>query len=249
LTGAETALTGAIAGGTIFLGLPVARIRAVGRRGRAFLGALSVGVLAFLFTDVIGSAGGHVERAIEADRNGRVVLLGALLILGLGVGPIALARAARPRPGDAVLRLGLLVAVAIGVHNLAEGLAIGVAARQGEVALAGTLVTGFALHNATEGFGIIGPLGDHRPSWRWLGLAGLIAGGPTFIGSVVGYRMTVEPLQVAALGLAAGAIAYVIVEIGGSVLRRCSHQLAMVGALIGFSGGLVTDWILVAAGG
>ena len=53
----------------------------------------------------------------------------------------------------------MLIAVAIGVHNFSEGLAIGVAARSGEIALAGTLIAGFALHNATEGFGIVGPLG------------------------------------------------------------------------------------------
>lgn len=37
----------------------------------------------------------------------------------------------------------------------------------------------FALHNATEGFAIVGPLGSVRPSWRWLGLARLIGGRPS----------------------------------------------------------------------
>ena len=62
--------------------------------------------------------------------------------------------------------------MAIGLHNFAEGLAIGVSAQAGEIALATVLIIGFALHNATEGFGIVGPLGGVRPSWRWLGLAG-----------------------------------------------------------------------------
>ena len=44
-------------------------------------------------------------------------------------------------------------------------------ARAGEVSLATVLIVGFALHNATEGFGIVGPLGDVVPSWRWLGAA------------------------------------------------------------------------------
>ena len=61
------------------------------------------------------------------------------------------------------LRLGMLIAAAIGLHNFSEGLAIGVSAQAGEIALASTLIVGFALHNATEGFGIIGPLGDRRP--------------------------------------------------------------------------------------
>ena len=29
---------------------------------------------------------------------------------------------------------------------------------------------------------------DVRPSWGWLGLAGLVGGGPTFLGTVVGTR-------------------------------------------------------------
>ena len=57
------------------------------------------------------------------------------------------------------LRTGLFIAAAIGLHNFAEGLAIGVSAGTGEIALATVLVVGFALHNATEGFGIVGPLG------------------------------------------------------------------------------------------
>ena len=75
----------------------------------------------------------------------------------------------------------MTIAVAIGLHNFAEGLAIGVSAQAGEIALATVLIIGFALHNATEGFGIVGPLGGVRPSWRWLGLAGLVGGGPTFL--------------------------------------------------------------------
>ena len=52
------------------------------------------------------------------------------------------------------------------MHNFAEGLAIGVSARAGAISLATVLIIGFALHNATEGFGIVGPLGDVKPSWR-----------------------------------------------------------------------------------
>src|SRR5674536_226837 len=55
-------------------------------------------------------------------------------------------------------RLALLIAVGIGLHNFAEGLAIGQSAASGEIALATLLVVGFGLHNATEGFGIVAPL-------------------------------------------------------------------------------------------
>src|SRR4029079_11494698 len=92
------------------------------------------------------------------------------------------------------LRTGLIIAPAIGLHNFAEGLAIGVSAGAGEIGLATVLIIGFALHNATEGFGIIGPLGNVRPSWRWLALAGLIGGGPVLLGAMLGYNVDSEPL-------------------------------------------------------
>src|SRR5207302_3148662 len=111
------------------------------------------------------------------------------------------------------LRTGLTIAAAIGIHNFAEGLAIGVSARAGAISLATVLIIGFALHNATEGFGIVGPLGDVCPSWRWIGLAGLIGGGPTFLGSLVGYSVTSQPLELAFYAAAGGAILYVIGEV------------------------------------
>lgn len=249
VTGLQTAATGAIAGGTILLGLPIVRLKMLGARGRAFLGALSVGVLLFLFTDVVSKSGGVIEVPLVAADHGRFAVLAVLFLAGLAVAPVVLAKASKPRAKDSVLRLGMMIAIAIGIHNLAEGLAIGVASRQGEVALAGTLVAGFALHNVTEAFGIVGPLGDHRPSWAWLLVAGLVAGSPTFLGSIIGYHMTAEPLQVASLGLAAGAIAYVMAEIGQSVVRRASRELVLIGALTGFIAGIATDWVLVASGG
>src|SRR2546430_15810779 len=118
--------------------------------------------------------------------------------------PAALARA---------LRTGMTIATAIGLHTFAEGLAIGVSASTGEIGLATVLIVGFALHNSTEGFGIVGPLGDVRPTWGWLALAGLVGGGPTFIGSIVGYNVTSEPLELAFYALSGGAILYVIGEV------------------------------------
>ena len=61
-------------------------------------------------------------------------------------------------------RLALLIAVGIGLHNFAEGLAIGQSAAAGQIGLATLLVIGFALHNATEGFGIVAPLAARADS-------------------------------------------------------------------------------------
>jgi len=162
----------------------------------------------------------------------------------MGVDPAAVADQAR----RAAPALGMLIAIGIGVHNFSEGLAIGVASKSGEIALAGTLIIGFALHNATEGFGIVGPLQGTRPTWRWLILAGVIGGGPTFLGTMVGYRVSSEPLELAFLAVAAGAILFVIGELWAGAVRRAGRNLVLSGIIGGFLLGFATDLILVYAG-
>src|SRR2546430_14841362 len=102
--------------------------------------------------------------------------------------------------------LSLLIAVGIGIHNLAEGMAIGSSAAAGQLSLALLLVIGFGAHNATEGFGIVAPLAaaGERPSWGRLALLGLIGGGPPLVGTIVGMQGAAPPVGVAFLALAAG---------------------------------------------
>jgi ZIP family zinc transporter len=152
-------------------------------------------------------------------------------------------------------QLALLIAVGIGLHNFAEGLAIGQAAATSEIALATLLVIGFALHNATEGFGIVAPLaseaGDDpgaRPSWGLLLLLAAIGGGPTFVGTAVGHAFTSEALSVVFLTLAAGSIIYVIVQLLAIAGRSTRKDLIYAGVLIGLLAGFLTDAIVTAAG-
>jgi zinc transporter, ZIP family len=283
MTFAETVGLGAIAGFTIFLGLPVGRMHRVDDRTRVALAMFSVGILAFIFVDVSGHAEKIVSAALDAYKNGRsgfphVLGLFALLAGGFiaGTAGISLVERAvpsrRPAPpiaGGSVsdafsarelasqeldsrrraLRTGMTIAVAIGLHNFAEGLAIGVSARAGAIALATVLVIGFALHNATEGFGIVGPLGGLMPSWRWLGLAGLVGGGPTFVGTLVGYQVHSDPLELCFYALAGGAILYVIGEIWGGVRRHGHRTLGLNLLALGFLVGVATDLVVSYAGG
>jgi ZIP family zinc transporter len=153
-------------------------------------------------------------------------------------------------------RLALLIAVGIGLHNFAEGLAIGQSAASDEVALATVLVIGFALHNATEGFGIVAPLaGDlnadgtvRRPSWRFLLTLALIGGGPTFIGTWVGHGFTSEAVSVVFLTLAAGSIVYVIAQLLGVAAKAKRMDLLAYGLFIGMMAGFITDAIVTAGG-
>ncbi len=153
-------------------------------------------------------------------------------------------------------RLALLIAVGIGLHNFAEGLAIGQSAASNEVALATLLVIGFALHNATEGFGIVAPLSadvddsgaPRRASWPFLLTLGLIGGGPTFVGTWVGHGFTSQAVSVVFLTLAAGSIIYVIVQLIGIAAKAKRSDLLSYGLLLGLLAGFITDAIVTAAG-
>ena len=87
-----------------------------------------------------------------------------------------------------------------------EGLSIGASAASGATAVAAALIVGFALHNATEGFGVAAPLvGRVVPTWGQILLAGLIAGGPTFIGTIVASK-TNDFFIAAIVGAIAGGL-------------------------------------------
>ena len=175
MSGIQAAILGAIAGFTIFLGLPVARVEGISPRIRGFLSVMSAGILLFLFWVVLNASIEKIEAALSAAQIdgswGAFLLRVAMVIGGLAIGALGLGWLegkvlVRPVPpiaggstGELVssmttliddtdrrrraLSLGMMIAMAIGLHNFSEGLAIGVSARSGDVALAGTLILGF----------------------------------------------------------------------------------------------------------
>src|SRR6201987_6030861 len=148
------------------------------------------------------------------------------------------------------VRLAFLHAIGIGVHNFGEGLAIGQAAASNEISLAVTLIIGFGLHNATEGFGICGPITGEgtRPSWRFLGLLGVIGGGATVFGTLLGQAWSSEAASVVFFAIAAGSILYVVQELF-AVNRKYGHpKLVMWLVLAGVLAGFATDFIVTASG-
>ncbi|MFI5046925.1 MAG: ZIP family metal transporter [Acidimicrobiia bacterium] len=279
----EIVLLGAIAGFTIFLGLPIGRLEDPALGLRAFLNAVAGGIRIVLLWDGLSAGIEPVESSLVAvtqESGGswwRFVGYSALLTSTVAVGLLTLVyydRWLRGRsnrrpsgPGaqaatttDATAgpvarlsepkRLAFFIALGIGLHNFSEGLAIGQSAAAGEISLALLLIVGFGLHNATEGFGIVAPLAaeGERPTWAFLGLMGLIGGGPTFVGTIVGQAWVNEWLFVAFLGLAAGSILYVVIELLAVARRMGYKELATWGILLGLFLGFATDMVLVAAG-
>ena len=147
-------------------------------------------------------------------------------------------------------RLALLIPVGIGLHNFGEGLAIGGSAARGEISLATLLIVGFGLHNATEGFGIVAPLAaeSDRPSWLFLLAMGVIGGGPTFVGTLVGHQFTPDAVSVAFMTLAAGSLLYVVIQLLGVAQKVGRRELLIWGVFLGLVAGFVTDMVISAAG-
>src|SRR5437870_13744548 len=83
-------LLGAIAGATIFLGLPVGRIQGLTPSARAGLSALATGILLFLLWDVLSGAVDPIESALNARHWGRFSWLAALGVAGFTAGLMAL---------------------------------------------------------------------------------------------------------------------------------------------------------------
>ncbi len=289
-------ILGAIAGLTIFLGLPMGRISKPAPRLKAFLNASAIGVLLFLLWDVLTAGWTPVQEALASAQHRTATWLhfaGLATIFGLGLtiglvglvyydrymsaaarksGPPAPAPTFGPgaasakelappaRPGILVparvstlsqaQRLAFFIALGIGMHNFAEGLAIGQSAAKGEVSLALMLIIGFGLHNATEGFGIVAPMAGEGtpPSWAFLGAMGLIGGAPTFFGTLVGQSFVNNAVFIAFLALAAGSILYVVIQLLNVAAKMRQKEILMWGILAGLFAGFATDLVLKAAG-
>jgi ZIP family zinc transporter len=147
-------------------------------------------------------------------------------------------------------RLAMMIAIGIGAHNFSEGLAIGQSYVAGSIGLALILIIGFGAHNATEGFGIASPLTRlaKRPSVKFLATTGLVGGGPTFLGTIVGSLWTSTFVYILFLSIAGGALVYVSLLMYNSGRRHTTNGVLMTGIFAGLCAGFLTD-LLVTLGG
>jgi ZIP family zinc transporter len=279
----------AVAGFTIFIGLPIALLGTLSRSAKGFLSAFATGILVFLIVDVFSSAWAAASSvAVVWYRTGGSSALALtdvlMLFAGLALGLLGLVYyesrfVARPAGVDAGLervisagqevpalggasadtrsagdagayRLAIMTAIGIGAHNLGEGLAIGQSYASGAIGLALVLIAGFGVHNTTEGFGIAAPLAGllSKPRLRFLFKAGLIGGGPTFVGTIVGSFWISTPVYILFLSIAGGSLIYTSLLIYSGARRHVSNAVLMTGVFLGVCAGFLTD-LLVTLGG
>jgi ZIP family zinc transporter len=276
----QLVLLGAIAGFTIFLGLPIAAVKNISSNKKGLLNALALGILVFLIIDVFSHAWESTETAAKDAFSGNVPMYDAVFALiamfgGVAIGLLGLvlyeARVHRNsvpqilsidniKNGDDHLkqlfheanayRLAMMIAIGIGAHNFSEGLAIGQSYVAGEVGLAILLIIGFGAHNATEGFGIAGPLTGlaNKPKIKFLLMVGLIGGGPTFLGTILGSIWVSNLAFILFLSIAGGALIYVSLLMYNSGRRYTNNTIMMAGILIGLCAGFMSD-LVVSLGG
>jgi len=291
-------LLGAIAGFTIFLGLPLAIFQNISARKKGFLNAFAIGILIFLIIDVFSHAWEPTEESASDAFNGKSLLGTAAINLlamfgGIGLGLLGLTfyeskfmkrktnLSLQGITGDqkgsiykdfpqnkkqqqqqqqqqksmllqqnSAYKIAMMIAIGIGTHNFSEGLAIGQSYVSGAIPLAILLIVGFAAHNATEGFGIAGPLtGLHkRPNIRFIILLGLIGGGPTFIGTIIGSLWASTVASILFLSIAGGALIYVSLLMYNSGRLQTTNTVLMAGIFVGLVAGFITD-LMISVGG
>ena len=281
-------LLGAIAGFTIFLGLPLALMQKVSSGKKGFLNAVAIGILIFLIIDVFSHAWDTASSVAAEAFAGKASTGSATLDLlavfgGIAIGLLGLvfyeskymSRAiitAAPHGnviqsnaagGTTLLlrnqvleeissyKLAMMIAIGIGAHNFSEGLAIDQSYASGSIGLALILIIGFGAHNATEGFGISSPLTrlEKRPSTRFLTMAGLVGGGPTFLGTLTGSLIGVSDFTyVLFLSIAGGALVYVSMLMYNTGRKQTTNRILMIGIFVGLCAGFLTDLIITLGG-
>ncbi|MFC7157233.1 ZIP family metal transporter [Halomarina halobia] len=209
--------------------------------------AFSAGILGFLAIDAGIEAFELGEQVPGAFEGTALVVLGIVGAL-LAIQSVSAWREGRAADGDSRAQSGLwvayLVALGVGLHNLAEGLAIGSSFALGRVSLGAFLVVGFMLHNVTEGPAVVAPIArGERPSIRhFLGL-GALAGAPVILGGWLGSLAFSPTLGAFFLAVGVGAILQVIWELRGMISRngRVASALNLVTFLVGLVVMYVTD--------
>ena len=145
------------------------------------------------------------------------------------------ARESDPR----LLRMGVLSAIAIAVHNFPEGMATFAAALK-DPALGISIAVAIAIHNIPEGIAVSVPIfyatGNRKKAFTWSFLSGLAEPA----GAVIGYLLLAPFLSETVFGVLFASVAGIMVFISFDELLPAAeeygeHHIALYGLLAGMA--------------
>lgn len=135
------------------------------------------------------------------------------------------------------IRAVWLFILAITIHNMPEGLAVGVGFGTGDLANAIPLMLAIGIQNIPEGFAVsISAINAGMGSYSYASIAGIRSGLVEIPLALFGAWAVqlARPILPYAMGFAAGAMLYVISnEIIPETHRKGHHQIATAGTLLG----------------
>ncbi|MFP8890478.1 ZIP family metal transporter [Natrialbaceae archaeon A-CW2] len=206
--------------------------------------ALAGGVLAFIaleMTEEIIEHGAMVDNVTLAT-GAAVVGIGGTFAVMYGASQWRQRKMAADEKSG--LQIAYLVALALGLHSIGEGLGVGVAFVQGDATLVTLLVLAFIMHNVMEGPTVVAAVAkDHsRPPLRHFAAMGVIAGGPVILGGWIGSLANSDLLAVLFYAIAVGAVIQVLLEVA-DLIRFDSKVLTKLN-VSAFVGGLVLMFLL-----
>jgi ZIP family zinc transporter len=138
-----------------------------------------------------------------------------------------------------LLRMGMMSALAIGIHNFPEGLATFTAAIR-EPALGIAIAVAIAIHNIPEGIAVSVPVlyatGDKRKAFRLSFLSGLAEP----VGALVGYLILMPFLNEVVFGILFASVAGIMVYISIDELLPAAREYGHAHmSIYGFIGGMI----------
>ena len=155
------------------------------------------------------------------------------------------------QPRSGLFLAGMVMAAAIALHNVPEGMVIGASfARTAEQLLSnrGGLIMALVigLHNIPEGMAVAVPLiSGGMSKWHSVGVTAL-SGAPTILGALMGFLIgTISPTAlVISLSFASGAMLYVVFgELLPESILMWKSKLPAALAILGLLTGLVISYL------
>ncbi len=148
-----------------------------------------------------------------------------------------------------LLRTGIFTAIAIGIHNLPEGLATFLTALK-EPKIAAPVVIAIAIHNIPEGISVSIPIYHATKSKGKAFLYSFLSGVTEPLGAIIGYMLLLPIMSDTVIGIMFALVSGIMVYISIDALLPSAHQygehsLSVKGSVLGMAVMAISLWFFV----